>query len=471
MSSSNYRSNDTAAPEKIDITVFLDDYLSALKKRWIVPVLLALVLGVFSWFRVSNSYTPQYKAECTVSVTTATSGNDSKLTASQISKTFPAILTSGILSDRIMEEMGVTHLPGTIKVTNIEGTNFLTISVTGNNALDVYNELETVLRIYPSVARYVVGETEFKTIEATGVPTDSGKAVTIRGSVLRYAAIGLAIGLLYVFLFMVTVRTVRNHKDLNELVNIPYLGTLPVYRKKKRSGTESGINILEENVQQDYLEAIRTVRTRLERHMKGTDRKVIMVTSSIPGEGKSTVAGNLAISFAGQGKKVILLDCDIRNPSQQEVLNIKGNFPGLEKVLSGEVKMSDAMYSYEEKGFDLLCMLGAQEPSEQIEILGSDQMKKLIEMLREKADVIILDTPPSAMLADAMLMVKNADLAVYVIMCDYARRPVILRGIQELSEAGVKIAGCVLNGGRHHNYGYGSYGYTSYQKEQNDKEE
>ncbi|MBR3358764.1 MAG: polysaccharide biosynthesis tyrosine autokinase [Solobacterium sp.] len=470
MSNSTYRSSDTT-PDKIDITVFLDDYLTALRKRWIIPVLLALILGLFSWFRVSTSYTPQYKAECTVSVSTSTPGNDSKLTAGQISRTFPAILTSGILSDRIAEDMGVSRLPGTIKVTNVSGTNFLTISVTGKNALDVYNELQTVIRVYPSIARYVVGETQFEIIEDSGVPEDSGKAVSMRGSILKYSGAGLAAGLLYVFLFMVTKRTVRNHKDLSEMVNTPYLGTLPVYRKKKRGDGDSGISILEENVQQDYLEAVRTVRTRLERRMKGTDRKVIMVTSSIPGEGKSTVAGNLAISFAGQGKKVILLDCDIRNPSQQEVLNIKGDYPGLEKVLSGEVKLSDALYSYEDRGFDLLCLLGAQDPSEHIEILGSEQMRKLIAMLREKADVIILDTPPSAMLADAMLMVKNADLAVYVIMCDYARRPVILRGITELNEAGVKIAGCVLNGGKHHNYGYGSYGYTSYQKEAENKEE
>ena len=175
MSNSTYRSSDTT-PDKIDITVFLDDYLTALRKRWIIPVLLALILGLFSWFRVSTSYTPQYKAECTVSVSTSTPGNDSKLTAGQISRTFPAILTSGILSDRIAEDMGVSRLPGTIKVTNVSGTNFLTISVTGKNALDVYNELQTVIRVYPSIARYVVGETQFEIIEDSGVPEDSGKS-------------------------------------------------------------------------------------------------------------------------------------------------------------------------------------------------------------------------------------------------------------------------------------------------------
>ena len=463
---SEYRST-SSAPEKIDITEFIDEYLTAFRKSWIVPFILAIAFGVYAWMQVSNSYTPVYKAEATVSVSTSTVGNDSKLTANQISKTFPAVLTSGVLSDRIAEEMEVKKLPGSIKVSNITGTNFLTITVSGSNALDVYNELQTVINVYPEIARYVVGETEFTIVEESGVPGDTGKAVTIRGSVLKYAGTGFAIGMLYVFFFMILVKTIKNHRELSEMVNTPYLGTLPVYRKKKRSAADTGISILEDNVQQDYLEAVRTIRTRLERRIKETDDKVIMVTSSIPGEGKSTVAANLAISFSGQGKKVILIDCDLRNPSQQETLSIKGSYPGLEKVLTGEAKISESMYSFEDQGFDFLVMPGSENSSEHIEILGAPQMKALIDTLKNKADIIILDTPPSAMLADAMLMVKYADAAIYVIMCDYARRQVILQGIKELDEAGIHIAGCVLNGGKRHNYGYSNYGYTSYQKESN----
>ena len=207
---------------------------------------------------------------------------------------------------------------------------------------------------------------------------------------------------------------------------------------------------------------MRLIRTRLERQMG--DKKVLMVTSSIPGEGKSTVAGNLAISMARKGKHVILIDCDLRNPTQGKVFGLKGKYPGLVAVLQGKARLEDSLYEVTDRGepIGLTLLPGSDHESKLVEILGSEEMKKLLEVLKEQADVVILDTPPSAMLVDAMIMVQHVDGVVYVVMSDFAKRSFIFRGMEELTSNGVEVLGCILNGGKTRTRGYGYYGSKSY---------
>jgi capsular exopolysaccharide synthesis family protein len=278
------------------------------------------------------------------------------------------------------------------------------------------------------------------------------------------ALAGLVIAGIFLLVYIITFRTVLTSRDLRSITNVSYLGTLPVYRKKKRRKSEQkGINILKKNIQSDYLEAVRVIRTRLDRKME-KGKKVLMVTSSLPGEGKSTVSVNLALSFAMQKKKVVLIDCDLRNPSVKEVLNLTTNEPGLAKFLMGECKLQDTLISYESSGLKLIVLPGSEpDEDEHTELLRSENMKKLVDKVKEIADIVVLDTPPSAMLADAEMAVPYADLAVYVVLCDYARTSYIQKGIRELSETGVEIAGIVLNAGKESSSsGYSSYGKKSY---------
>ncbi len=461
--------------EKMDITQFIDSFLHALKRTWIIVLVLTVACGVASWLRVRNSYVPVYKAEATVAVYAGdeSSGADAK-SAQQLGTVFPYILTSGVLKDVIMADMGVKSLPGTIKVTNIEGTNLLTISVSTGNPETAYNELLSVINNYPRVAEYVVGATHMEIVDDSGIPKDRGRAVAVRSRVLTGSLLGLALGLLISAAYMLMFRTVRSSRDIRSLSNVEYLGTLPIYRKKKRKNTASSINIMEHNVQENYLEALRLIRTRVLRRLEENGHKVIMVTSSVPGEGKTTIAANLAISMSGKNKKVVLIDCDLRNPSLQEIFRVPEDQPGIADVLTRKAKLSDAAVSYEDYGMDLVVLFGSRgDEKVRPELLSGKNMGKLIDGLKQIADVIILDTPPSAMLVDAMLVSKYVDEALYVIMCDYAKKSVVVNGIQELSAAGVEIGGFILNGGRggsgsygYHSYGYNSRYYTSKQEEE-----
>lgn len=454
-------SNNKLELQKVDVISLLRGFFHSLRRLWLLVLILTLGLTALSYYHTNSSYTPTYVADATVSVEVVNgSATTNRKMAEQMGKIFPHVLSSGALSEVIAADLGTRSVPGTIRATNISGTNLLTFTVTSGDAENSYKVLQSVLRNYPDTAQYVVGQTRFTVIDDSGVPSDTGRTSVVRGSIKKGAAAGLALSLIIVALHAMAFRTVHSEEELRSFLNMTCLGTLPSCRKRlRREGDQNEINILYDANRREYVEAMRLVRTRLERQMK--DRKVLMVTSSVAGEGKSTVAANLAISMALKGKRVILVDCDLRNPSAGRIFNLKGGYPGLVAVLNGEVPLDDALCEIKNNDMPTgLCLLpGADKESRLVEILGSDAMRDALQAMRERADVVILDTPPSAMLVDAMMLVRHVDAVAYVVMSDYARRRTVFDGVEELTAGGAPVVGCILNGGRTHTGRYGYYGY------------
>ncbi|MCR5809437.1 MAG: polysaccharide biosynthesis tyrosine autokinase [Clostridiales bacterium] len=448
--------------EKTNALALVRDLLRSFRRLWLLVLALTVGVAALFYFRTTSRYTPRYVAEVTVSVELVNGGTyANRTTAEQMGAIFPYILSSGALSDVIAADMGTKGVPGSIWANNIKGTNLLTISASSSNPETAYRIVQSALKSYPEVAQYVVGQTAFTVIDDGGIPSDTGRTAVVRGSLKKGALIGLAIGLAIVVLRALTFRTISSEEELKSILNVDCLGTLPVCsRKHRRKDERSEINILYDSNRGNYIEAMRLIRTRLERRMED-GKKVVMVTSSVAGEGKSTVAANLAISMALKGKKVILVDCDLRNPSVGNIFDLRESCPGLVAVLDGKVRLEEALYEISNDGerTGLTLLPGADKASNLVEILGSQKMKDLIERLKEMADIVVLDTPPSAVLVDAAMLVKHVDTIAYVIMCDYARRRYIMDGVQELSGSGTPVAGCILNGGRAHSSGYGYYGY------------
>ena len=455
--------NKTGEREELDIFSLLSDLFHHLRRLWWVVLLTTVICGALFYQRSSVSYAPSYTAEATVSVEVKNGEEyQNQITAEQMGTVFPYIFTSGALYDMIAADLDMSSVPGSIRVSSIEGTNLMTVSVTGNDAEQVYAVLQSVLKNYPEVAQYVIGQTELTVIDETGVPGDTGKEYVLRGSARRGLVIGFLLGMALLALYTLGSRTVRSEEDLRSLLNLPCLGTLPVCRqKRRRNGEDKGINILLDNNRGDYTEAMRLIRTRIERQM--TDKQVLLVTSSIPGEGKSTVAANLAISLAKKGRRVVLVDCDLRNPSQGKIFRLEGSFPGIAAVLKGETTLDNALCEIKdgEQPLGLKLLPGSEKSSRMVEVLGTDAMGDVLEELKKTADFVILDTPPSAMLADAMILVRHVDGVAYVVMGDFARRRVIYRGVEELTSSGTPVLGCILNGGKVRSEKYGYYGYRS----------
>ena len=343
------------------------------------------------------------------------------------------------------------------------------MSVTSDDPQMAYDILHTVIDCYPEVAEFVLGDTSLTILDETGVPSDTQKAVVVRGSYKRGAVMGAGAGLVILCLYVLLKKTVKSKDKLKSQINLPDMGSLPYIRNKKRKKKpeQNKVSLINERTPASYQEAMRRLRIRVLKEVEENQTKTIMVTSSVPGEGKTTVAVNLAISLARQGKKVVLVDCDLRNPSIGEFLGITEQHLGIDSVLHKKAAVTDVLTEIDVNGENkLTLLLGEYGEKTDISLLGSKRMQGLIADLKSMADVVILDTAPAQLLADAALMARFVDAALYVIRYDYTKMYKIREGIQALSMSKIKMLGYVFNCDRNsgdgkYGYGYG-YGYRRY---------
>ena len=195
-----------------------------------------------------------------------------------------------------------------------------------------------------------------------------------------------------------------------------------------------------------YREAYRNLRTNLEFLCFEGQKQIIAVTSSISGEGKSCISVNLAYMLAQSGKKVILIDGDLRKPYIHKYLKIL-NDKGLSSVLYGLGSLDENINTHEEMGFDTL-LAGSRVPNP-AELLGSGRMKILLETLRSQYDYIVIDTSPVGVVTDAAVLSSIVDGVVYIVKQNYASRQQIKDAYKNLTNVNANVMGVILN---HYNF-------------------
>lgn len=189
-------------------------------------------------------------------------------------------------------------------------------------------------------------------------------------------------------------------------------------------------------------EAYRTLRTNIQYSSFDKEIKTMVVTSSEPGEGKSTTAGNMALSFAQSEKSVILIDCDLRKPSLHRKFKVS-NLVGLSDVLIGKEKMNDAVNEYSE---NLHILTSGKLPPNPSEMLGLKAMGRLLEELKSKYDIIILDSAPLQAVTDAQILSTKVDGTILVVRAEKTKRDSVQQAKALLDKVGANILGTVLNG-------------------------
>ncbi len=209
-------------------------------------------------------------------------------------------------------------------------------------------------------------------------------------------------------------------------------------------------------------EAYKTLRTNTTFALAGEDGcKVILVTSSLQGEGKSITALNLAISFAEAENRVLLIDCDLRRPKLARLLR-KSAPAGLSNVLLNPKLLPEALMFSGIERLDLI--LSGDIPPNPSELLGSARMTELLRRLREHYDYILLDTPPVNLVTDAVVLARRSDGVLFVVRANKSERGAVSYAVEQLGYAQAKILGFVLDDvpGGGSGYGYGKYKYKKY---------
>lgn len=189
-------------------------------------------------------------------------------------------------------------------------------------------------------------------------------------------------------------------------------------------------------------EAYRTLRTNIQYSSFDKEVRVIVVTSSEAGEGKSTTAGNLAISFSQAQKKTIMIDCDLRKPSLHKKFRIS-NMVGLSDLLKGKESLKEAVHKYNDY-LDILT--SGKVPPNPSEMLGSHSMENLIERLKDEYDMIIIDSAPLQAVTDAQILSRKADGTILVVRAEKTKRDSVIQAKELLQKVDANILGVVLNG-------------------------
>ena len=271
--------------------------------------------------------------------------------------------------------------------------------------------------------------------------------------------IGIPVGIIY--LIGLTKFKLEGRADVEKLTTIPIVGDIPLTDEKNE---KDGSIAVFENQNNLMSETFRNIRTNLQ-FMLQNDKKVILVTSTVSGEGKSFISANLAISLSLLGKKVVIVGLDIRKPGLNKVFRLSTKEKGITLYLANPETDLMSLVQPSDINQNLYILPGGTVPPNPTELLARDGLDKAIEILKKSFDYVVLDTAPVGMVTDTLLIGRVADLSVYVCRADYTHK-VEYTLINELAEEKKLPNLCtVINGVdlKRRKYGY-YYGYGKYGK-------
>ena len=280
-----------------------------------------------------------------------------------------------------------------------------------------------------------------------------GKMIYLIALVL---GVGVPVGIIY--LLELTKFKIEGRSDVEKLTSVPIIGDIPLTDEKQ------GAIAVFENQNNLMSETFRNIRTNLQ-FMLENDKKVILVTSTVSGEGKSFISANLAISLSLLGKKVVIVGLDIRKPGLNKVFNIPRKEVGITQYLANPEKNLMDLVQLSDVSKNLYILPGGTVPPNPTELLARDGLDKAIETLKKNFDYVILDTAPVGMVTDTLLIGRVADLSVYVCRADYTHKNEYTL-INELAEKDKLPSLCTVINGldlKKRKYGY-YYGYGKYGK-------
>ena len=449
------------------IPFYFSDLIKGLRKYWWLATILTVVFAAVSFVSSYRRYEPVYSTSATFTISTSTGSTRTdggmtaysyyydSATAAQLSTTFPYILNSNILQDSICEELGYSYLPASLGASSVAGSNMFTITCSGGDPQVVYDVLVCAIDKYPEAARYVVGNIKFTMITNPYVPTAPNNKNVFIHDAFNGALIGLFLGLSWILIYCVSRKTIRTKDEISEQLGMDVVGVLPrVTFMRHKQEIDRSILRTNPNIGRGFLESLRLTRNTFVHSLKPKE-KVVLITSTAPGEGKSTVAVNIAASLADLGKKVLLVDGDIRNPSVCGILKLDPET--MDYFLE---RQTFCVGHVESCHFDLMNFFLEDQYWSR---MRTENVQRNLDQFRDLYDYILIDTPPCGLISDTLVIAQAADAAVYVIMQDAVRMSRIKSGIDHLLSSGIRVIGCVFNGAESGIVGYGeNYGYSHY---------
>lgn len=444
----------------------LRDYLRVLRRYWLIVVSLTLA-GLLIGGMASVLVKPTYIAETQLFVALQSSGSVQELqqgnTFSQARvQSYVKTVTTPVVIQPAIDSLGLSvtadQLSGRVKASTDLNTVLINISVEDESpvqAAAIAQAISTsLIKAVDTLERPKNGGPSpvGLSIIRPALAPPSAAAPNTRLNLLSGLVLGLIVGLGAAVLRSILDNRIRGEADLRLVTDAPLLGGIAF-------GSDAVAKPLLTQIptQSPRAESFRQLRTNMHFANVSGHAKSVVVTSSLPGEGKSTTAANLAIALSQAGQKVCLVDADLRRPSIDVYLGLERN-AGLTTAIIGEMDINDLLQPW--GADDLFVLTAGQLPPNPSELLGSDSMRDLIERLESAFDTVIIDAPPLLPVTDAAVLSQQVGGVVVVVGSQRVRRPELERSLKALNLVGADVLGIVLN--RIPSKGPDAYAYDYY---------
>ncbi len=448
----------------------LSDYIRILRKNWLIIVVLTLV-GLGAAAAYSLTRTPIYESSSTVFVSTQTGGTAAELqqgsnfTQARIN-TYVGLATTPVVLNPVIADLdlGVTasELKSDVSASAALNSTLITITASDPDPVQAANIANAVAASLSSAVPQLEpeaadGSSPVRLSRVSDAqPALKPSSPNVPLNLALGTLVGLALGIGVAVLRTTLDNRVRTPRDAEQVTSAPPIGAIAYDTKAKERPL-----IVHADPLSPRAESFRALRTNLQFLDMG-GRASFVITSSIPSEGKSTTTINLAIALADAGKRVALIDTDLRKPKVAEYLGMEGG-AGLTDVLIGRAKVTEVMQVW--GGRSLYVLPAGKIPPNPSELLGSRQMSMLLDMLEKDFDVVLCDAPPLLPVTDAAILARATSGALLVIAAGRTTKHQLTGAVEALNTVGAKLAGFVMSmvptrgpDSYYSAYGYG-YGY------------
>lgn len=444
------------------------ELLRIAQRRWLTIVVFFL-LSLLAAGAITYSQTPQYESKARVFISTDTSGNSiealqASVYATQRVQSYAQLATSRELMQRVISRLNLNLTP-----------NQLADKVSSEVAVNTVIIVLSVKDPDPAVAQQIAkAESEELTEYLTDLETPPGKSAPVKASVVDPAsynasqvspnpALNLVVaGLIGLFVGFGTAvvrdmldNTISLAKDVETAIDSPVLASIAYDNDVPKHPllTEAGSHA-------PRVEAFRLLRTNLQFLNLDTRPKSLVITSAVPGEGKTSTATNLAIALAQTGQRVLLVDGDLRRPKVASLLGLERSV-GLTTVLVGRSELQDSIQKHSDSGIYFLA--SGPIPPNPTEVLQSQAAQTLFDRLNQMFDMVIIDAPPLLPVSDAAIMARDVDGAILVVRHGKTTKDQLQQARLRLAQVDANLFGVAVNmtprrGKGAYGYGYG-YGY------------
>ena len=442
----------------------IKDFFNYLKKYIFIicGVIILFVIGIFIYDKsikkpLYTTYTTIILTKSNETQTNTTITQNDILLNQKLVETYTKIIKSKLVLDQVISETGITYtaqeLGENVSVEAYENTEMLKISVTDSDPELSASIANSIAQVFSGEVAKIYQMNNISVIDIAQIPEEVSNNTLVRDVFIAlFISIFGSIGVIFIIYYFDD--SIKLTDDLEEEIGMPVIAK--VFKSDIGSKNRGKVELLVQKYPKSVVsESIKTLRTNLQFSSVDSELKTILITSSIPGEGKSFISANLAISFTQTDKKVLIVDCDMRKGRQHRIFKLS-NTKGLSNLLIDDMaNYKDYINKTSIK--NLYVITRGTVPPNPSELLNSNKNSELIKILRSKFDIIIFDGVPCNGLPDSIIMSKLVDKVLIVSSESVTPRSVLESTKKQLKNVEAPVAGDVLNNVNRKNSKYGKY--------------